>query len=120
MEEEKSSNGLRSRIKYITSRRTKRRVPPTASPPPSPKPETKSPQIVDREDIGPSEATLQDVLRRFKSFDKSSAQFPDQLIDLLSGEEYKSCIKRFQDEDAAWLIDYLDEVCVYHASSTLC
>ena len=120
MEEEKSSNGLRSRIKYITSGRTKRGVPPAASLPPSPKPETQSPQIPDKEDVGPSDATLQDVLRRFKGFDKSSPRFPDQLIDLLSGEEYKSCIRRFQDEDAAWVIDYLDEVCVYCASSTLC
>ena len=120
MEEGKSSSGLRSRIKYITSRRTKRGVPPAASPHPSPKPETQPPQIADKEDIGPSEATLQDVLRRFKSFDKSSSQFHDQLIDLLSGEEYKSCITRFQGEDTAWLIDYLDDVRVYCASSTLC
>ena len=76
--------------------------------------------MADKDDVGLSEATLQDVLRRFKSFDESSAQFPDQLIDILSGEEYKSCITRFQDEDAAWLIEYLDEVCVYCASSTLC
>ena len=106
MEEGKSSNGLRPRIKYITSRRTKRKVLLAASTPPSPEPETKSPQI-------PSEATLQEVLRRLKSFDKSSAQFLDQLTDLLSGEEYKSCTSWFQDEDAAWLIDYLDSVGVH-------
>ena len=115
MEEGESSNRPRSRIEDTTGR-TKRKVPLAASP----FPETKSQQIVDEDDVGPSDATPQDVLRRFKSFDKSSSQFPDQLADLLSGEEYKSCITMFQDEDAEWIINYLDEVCVNCASSTLC
>ena len=102
----------------IAFKRTRRKALLAGSP--APELETKSQQIDDEDDVGPSEATLQDTLRRFNSLDKSSPPFPDQLIDLLSGEEYKSCITRFQDEDAARLVDYLDEVCVYCASSTLC
>ena len=82
---------------------------------PSPELEAKPQKIADKGNVGLSEATLQDILQRFKNLDKSSSQFPNQLIDLLSGEEYKFCITRFQGEDAAWLIDYLDEVCVYIA-----
>ena len=87
---------------------------------PPPFPETKFQQVADKDDVGPSKATLQYILRRFKSLDESSAQFPSQLIDILSGEEYKFCVTRFQDEDAAWLVDYLDDVCVYCAPSNLC
>ena len=114
MEKGKPSNGLRSKIKYITSRRTK--VLLAASPPPPPEHKTKSQLIADKDDVDLSGVPLPDILQRFNSLDKSSAQFPDQLIDLLSGEEYKSCITRLQDED----VDYLDDVCVYCASSTLC
>ena len=110
MEEGKSSTELQSRPMPIAYRRTRRTALLAGSP--APEPETKSQQIADKGDASPSEVALQDVLRRFKSFDKSSPQFPDQLMDLLSGEEYKSRVTRFQDEEVAWIVDYLDNVCV--------
>ena len=85
--------------------------------PPSPELEAKPQKIADKDDVVLSDATLSDILQPFNSLDKSSAQFSVQLVDLLSGEEYKSCITRLQDKDAAWLVDYLDDVCVYCALS---
>ena len=87
---------------------------------PSPEFEAKPQKIADKGDVGLSDALLPDILQRFNSLDTSSAQFSDQLTDLLSGEEYKSCITRFQDEDGAWLVDYLDDVSMYCALFTLC
>ena len=53
-----------------------------------------------------------DILQRFNNLERSSPDFPDQLIDLLSRKKYESPIfsDRFDDEDRAWLVEYLDHV----------
>lgn len=53
--------------------------------------------------------SLPPILQQFDGLDKSSTQFPDQLIDLFSKEEYKSFLLDLHDENAAvWFIEYLD------------
>ena len=121
MEERRPSNVLPSDgIESIASIRNEQGSPLAVELPPSPELEAKPWKIADKDDVVLSDAPLPDILQRFNCLDKSSSQFPDRLTDLLSGEEYKYCITELQDEDAAWLIDFLDEVCVYCASSTFC
>ena len=57
--------------------------------------------------------TKTDVLQRFKQLDRSSPQFPDQLVSLLHQKEYKECIPNLLDEEVVWLVNYLDRVCLY-------
>jgi hypothetical protein len=78
---------------------------------------------------GPSEAaglarpplvTLPDILHQVDSLCKSSTKFPEQLVGLLSGEEYEACILALQDEEAVRLIECLDKasVVVHYPLST--
>jgi len=55
--------------------------------------------------------SLPGILQELDRLDKFSPQFPDQLVSLLSGRLYKYRIRWLQDENASWLIDYLDNVC---------
>ena len=49
-------------------------------------------------------------IKQFSELDKSSPQFPDQLNTLLDVEEYRDRISKISDEDAVWLVGYLDGV----------
>jgi len=55
---------------------------------------------------------LPGVLQEFDRLDKSSLQFPDKLVSLLSKEGYKDYIQWLRDEDVSWLVEYLDNVCL--------
>jgi hypothetical protein len=52
------------------------------------------------------------VLRQLHNLDKSLSEFDDQLGVVLYGEEYKQCVTKIQGKDLAWLVDYLDKVCL--------
>jgi len=56
--------------------------------------------------------SLPGVLQELDRLDRSSPQFPDQLVSLLSGRLYKYRIRWLQDEDVSWLVEYLDNVCL--------
>jgi len=55
---------------------------------------------------------LPEILRQLERLDRSSPWFPGELTDLLRGEAYKGCVPNLQDEDATWLVEYLDNVCL--------
>ena len=55
----------------------------------------------------PSSPALQQLLH----LDASSLGFPDELINVLSGQEYRQYSSKFESDDARWLADYLDKVC---------
>lgn len=57
--------------------------------------------------------TLPEILQQLDHLDKSSPQFSDQLASLLHEERYKLCIPDLQDQDVVWLVEYLDNVCLY-------
>ena len=75
-------------------------------------------QLADEDYVDPSDYTLPDILQQFGNLDMSSARFPNQLVDLLSEKQYITCITKLRDEDVAWFIDYLDNVCVNFALLT--
>jgi len=50
------------------------------------------------------------VLQRLHCLDRSSADFHDQVCNVLYGEEYKNCVPNFQGDDLVWLAEYLDKV----------
>ena len=58
---------------------------------------------------------LPEILQQLDRLDKSSPQFPDQLASFLHGKGYEDCLPKLQDQDVVWLIDYLDNVCLYIA-----
>ena len=58
------------------------------------------------------------VLQRLHRLDQSSPDFCDQLHKVLYEQEYALHEKIFEQDDLAWLIDYLDEV--RHEVSLLC
>ena len=62
-----------------------------------------------------------EVLQQLNSLERSSPDFPDQLISLLSREDYKdlASVDGAQSEDRVWFIEYLDNVCVHFTVSTL-
>ena len=53
-----------------------------------------------------------DILQRLDRLERSSPDFPDQLTNLLSGQEYGQHIftDALREEGAAWLVEYLDNV----------
>lgn len=53
------------------------------------------------------------ILQRLDRLSKSSPQFPDRLTSILYEKGYKDCILNLQDGDAAWLVEYLDNVCLH-------
>ena len=62
---------------------------------------------------------LPEILQRLDRLNKSSAKFPDQLASLLCGKGYEDSVPKLRNEDAVWLLEYLDNVCLYHALFTL-
>ena len=58
---------------------------------------------------------LPGILQQLDRLDKSSPQFPKEVAGLLYWERYEDCIPRLQLNEAAWLIEYLDNVCLYIA-----
>ena len=55
---------------------------------------------------------LPDMLEQFDRLDKNSSQFQDQPTSLLYSEELEDYIPEFRDEDTAWLVKYLDQLCL--------
>jgi len=53
---------------------------------------------------------LPKILQQLECLDKSSPRFPDELMNLLRGKVYKRRVPKLQDEDATWLVEYLDNV----------
>ena len=77
-------------------------------------------RIVRRRVYKPSDDILQhipshDILRQLDRLKRSSPDFPNQLTNLLSGQEYKRPISTdaLCDEDRAWLVEYLNNVRVF-------
>ena len=56
--------------------------------------------------------TSPELLQQFQRLEKSSPQFPDQLINLLYKEGFKDQILKLRGEDVVWLVEYLDQVCL--------
>ena len=50
------------------------------------------------------------VLRQLNHLNRSSPEFHDQLSNALYGEEYQQCVRNLQNDDLAWLVEYLDKV----------
>ena len=50
------------------------------------------------------------LLQEFRALNRSSPQFSDRLAILLDDEGFKVHIPNLRDEDAAWLVDFLDTV----------
>ena len=50
------------------------------------------------------------LLQPLRRLNRSSPGCCDQHSNILHGEEYKRCVPSLQDDDLAWLVDYLDEV----------
>ena len=50
------------------------------------------------------------VLQKLNNLDKSSPEFHVRLNDVLYAEEYIQCVTNIQDDDLAWLVDFLDNV----------
>lgn len=115
MEEGTSSSGPRS---GIVASEGKRGTQLATGFPPFSEQAAQSHQLADKDDVGTSDHTLPDILQQFDNLDKSSAQFPNQLFDLLSEKAYTTCITKLRDEDVAWFIGYLDNVSVNFALPT--
>lgn len=64
--------------------------------------------------------TQTEVLQQFKQLDRSSPNFPDQLTNLLYKQEYKESIPNLQNEEVIWLVNYLDDVCLYFPCPSPC
>lgn len=50
------------------------------------------------------------LLHRLYALDRSSAQFPDQLYQLLEDKEYVECLQKLPEDELIQLIGYLDDV----------
>jgi hypothetical protein len=50
------------------------------------------------------------LLEQLDRLNRSSLRFHDQLSNILFGEEYNQCVPELQNDDLAWLVDYLDGV----------
>ena len=59
--------------------------------------------------------SLPAILQRLDHLDKSSPQFPNQLASFLHEKGYEDCLPKLRDQDVVWLIEYLDNVCLYIA-----
>jgi hypothetical protein len=50
------------------------------------------------------------VLQKFSRLDRSSQDFPEQLLELLYEKDYWQCVPGLQDDDSKWFVEYLDQV----------
>ena len=57
-----------------------------------------------------SMASQNPYVRQHGGLDRCSPRLLDQLITLLDGKEYGDRISNLSDQDAVWLIEYLDKV----------
>ena len=60
---------------------------------------------------------LHNSLQPLRDLDDTSTQFHDQLIDFLSGNEYRDIVPSLRGGDLAWLVEYLDTVSLQAVSS---
>ena len=51
-----------------------------------------------------------DLMQRFRPLDMSSPGFPDQISNILSGDEYTRRVGELENDDLVSLVDYLDKV----------
>ena len=51
-----------------------------------------------------------DPLQQFRDLDRASPHFHEYLSNTLRGEEYQNILPKLQNEDLAWLVEYLDNV----------
>ena len=51
-----------------------------------------------------------DALKQLRDFDRASPRFYKDLSNFLRSEGYRSAVPSLQDEDLAWLVEYLDSV----------
>ena len=51
-----------------------------------------------------------DLLHQFRDLNQSSPEFPNQLTSLLLERGFKDRVGSLQDNDSAWLVEYLDNV----------
>lgn len=51
------------------------------------------------------------ALKQVHNLDKSSPDFPDQLNNVLRGEEYREIRQGREADEMRWLVNYLDQVC---------
>lgn len=51
-----------------------------------------------------------DFLQQLRSLEKPSPEFPKHLMGILHQEGYKNCVVGLQNDDLAWLVEYLDNV----------
>lgn len=57
------------------------------------------------------------ILEQLHCLNKCSSKFPEQFNEVLHGKGYRKCVPNLQDDDSAWLVDYLDEVCCHTTTS---
>jgi tRNA (Thr-GGU) A37 N-methylase len=50
------------------------------------------------------------VLQQLDRLNKSSPDYPDQLCNIIYGEEYVQCVPNLEGDDLVWLVEYLDKV----------
>ena len=51
-----------------------------------------------------------DPLQQFRDLDRASPYFHEHLNNTLRGKEYQNILPKLQNEDLAWLVEYLDNV----------
>ena len=51
------------------------------------------------------------LLQELDRLDRSSPRFHDKLSNVLHREGFRQYVSNLQDDDARWLVDYLDGVC---------
>jgi len=54
--------------------------------------------------------TPHNLLQPLHDLDRASPQFYEQLVDFLRGNWYRDVVPGLQNEDLAWLVEYLDNV----------
>lgn len=57
------------------------------------------------------------ALQQLDRLDNSSSNFQNQLITVLSGQEYKESVPNLRGSDLIWLVNHLDEAryCIPHS-----
>ena len=58
-------------------------------------------------------------LRQLHDLDRSSPRYYEQLTDFLRGNEYRDGFSSLQNDDATWLVEYLDSVSLWDISLNL-
>jgi hypothetical protein len=50
------------------------------------------------------------LFQQLRDLDRTSPQFHEQVADFFRGNEYRGVFPKLQNEDLAWLAEYLDSV----------